>query len=77
MIEVIVAMIGAVAVVSAAVIPVVLGLRKARRENRDQHAENRDALGELSGQVGVIHSEIRDMRKDFTQHLENHQRSDV
>jgi hypothetical protein len=72
MIEVAVAMIGAIAVVIAATVPVTLGLRKARNENRDQHAENKDAFGELSGKVGVMHEEVRDMRKDFTRHLENH-----
>lgn len=69
-------MIGATGVVAAAVVPVVLGLRKARRENREQHAENKASfqaeIGNLSGKLDVVHVDIRDMRKDFTRHLENH-----
>lgn len=77
MIEVFVAIIGACGVVAAAVLPILLSLRKARNENRDQHKDNKDALNTLSGKVGVMHSEIRDMRKDFTTHLENHSRESI
>lgn len=71
-IEIVVAIIGAIAVVSAAILPIVIGLQKARKENRDQHAENKEALLGLVGKVDVVHDEVRDMRKDFTRHLENH-----
>lgn len=77
MVEIIVAMIGAFGVVCAAIVPVIIGLRRARDENRDQHAENREALGGLTGKVEVMHSEVREMRRDFTRHLENHDRSKV
>lgn len=73
MTEVLVAIIGALGVVAAAVLPIVLSLRKARAENREQHNENRDTLLNLSGKVDVMHTEVRDMRKDFTKHLENHE----
>lgn len=78
MIEIIVAMIGAVAVVTAAIVPVIIGLRRARRENREQHEGNKIAfhseIGNLSGKIDVVHTDIRDMRKDFVRHLENHGR---
>ena len=78
MIEVVVAMIGAIAVVSAATVPVMLSLRKARDENREQHATNQQQfqteIGNLAGKIDVVHINIRDMRKDFVYHLENHSR---
>ena len=76
MIEVVVAMIGAVAVVAAATMPVVISLRKARDENREQHADNKQQfqteIGELKGMVGVMHSDVRDIRSDLTNHLIDH-----
>jgi hypothetical protein len=71
--EVWTAIIGALGVVLAATLPIVLSLRKARQENRDQHADNKDTLLALSGKVDVMHGDVRDLRKDFTRHLENHE----
>lgn len=73
MTEVWTAIIGALGVVLAATLPIVLSLRKARQENRDQHADNKDTLLALSGKVDVMHGDVRDLRKDFTRHLENHE----
>lgn len=74
-------MIGAFAVVAAATIPVVLGLRKARIENREQHADNKQQfqteIGELKGMVGVMHSDVRDIRSDLTNHLSDHAKDSV
>lgn len=70
--DIVVAIIGAIAVVSAAVLPILIGLTKARRENREQHADNKDTMLMLAGKVDVVHDEVRDMRNDFTKHLENH-----
>lgn len=70
--DIVVAVIGAVAVVAAAVLPILIGLKKARQENREQHADNKDTMLMLAGKVDVVHDEVRDMRSDFTKHLENH-----
>lgn len=72
--EITISIIGALGVVLAATLPIVIGLRKARKENREQHNDNRGALEALTGQVSVMHLEVRDMRKDFTRHLEEHER---
>jgi hypothetical protein len=76
MTEVIVSIIGACALVLAAIVPVVLGLRKARVENREQHADNKqqfqENIGELKGMVHLMHEDVRDIRTDFVGHLKDH-----
>lgn len=76
MIEVIVSLVGGSALVLAGVLPVVLGLRKARIENREQHADNkqqfRQDIGELKGMVHLVHEDVRDIRTDFIEHLKDH-----
>jgi len=76
MTEVLVAMIGGLAVVCAAVIPVVLQLRKARNENRAQHADNKAAMNErmseLHGKLDVIHTDVRDVSTRLDAHMRDH-----
>jgi hypothetical protein len=74
MTEITVALISTAGIILAAIIPIFVGLRRARKENRDQHADNKDTLLMLAGKVDVVNENVRDMRKDFTRHLENHDR---
>lgn len=70
--EIIVAIIGAIAVIASVLIPLLTGLGRARTENRDQHREVATELGRLSGIVETTHAEVRDLRSDHMRHLDRH-----
>lgn len=78
--ETTVATIGAIGLIVAAgisALPIYLGLRRARRENSEQHGMVAMKLGQLDGTVQAVHGEVRGIRKDFTNHLENHHRESM
>lgn len=52
----------------------IAGLWKLAQRNTQEHAQTSAKLDVLSEKVDIVHEGVRDIRADFTQHLENHER---
>ena len=52
--------------------PVVVLLEKLRKENTSQHAESRQLLDHLVSSVDDVRDDLRDHRRDFIKHLNDH-----
>jgi len=56
------------------IVPVVVQMRRARGENRDQHAETARELGRLAGVVEATHETVIDVGHRLDAHIDSHNR---
>lgn len=45
---------------------------KLRRENKEQHDDNRAAVENLGGKVDVMHADVRHVAERLDEHMRNH-----
>lgn len=58
--------------IATAIATIVVGLRKARDENREQHAENAAKLDQLVGKVDATREDVREIRDGLAEHIADH-----
>ena len=74
--QVLAALITTGGVIVAAVLALVGNIYKLRRENREQHVDNKasfvEAIGELGGKVDYMHADVRHVAERLDDHMRNH-----
>lgn len=71
-----IALIGATAAILGALARLIVAIRRGRRENADQHADNKQAfqqaIGELGGKIDVMHTDVRHVADRLDNHMRDH-----
>jgi len=74
--QIIVAVITAGGLLIGGVLALIVSSQRGRRENREQHADNRDtitsALGELVGKVDIVHGDVLNVGRRLDDHMRDH-----
>ena len=55
---------------------VVVQIRRARKENRDDHDRNLQAIHAIQGAVEAVHGEVKAVGDRLDDHIYDHRRSD-